>query len=95
MTKNIHSYYNKSCSRERDLPNADVAELVDAQDLKSCGLILRAGSIPAICTKERQPAMVVFFIFQNLNFSLKSAIISSANYYYIGMKEIFFMAKTF
>ena len=30
--------------------NADVAELVDAQDLKSCGLIIRAGSIPAICT---------------------------------------------
>ena len=30
---------------------ADVAELVDAQDLKSCGWINRAGSIPAICTK--------------------------------------------
>ena len=29
---------------------ADVAELVDAQDLKSCGPISRAGSIPAICT---------------------------------------------
>ena len=33
--------------------NADVAELADAQDLKSCGLILRAGSIPAICTSKR------------------------------------------
>ena len=31
--------------------NADMAELVDAQDLKSCGLILRPGSIPGICTK--------------------------------------------
>ena len=30
---------------------ADVAELADAQDLKSCGRIIRAGSIPAICTK--------------------------------------------
>ena len=30
--------------------NADVAELADAQDLKSCGWINRAGSIPAICT---------------------------------------------
>ncbi len=27
-----------------------MAELVDAQDLKSCGLILRPGSIPGICT---------------------------------------------
>ena len=33
--------------------NADVAELVDAQDLKSCGRIIRAGSIPAICTIKR------------------------------------------
>ena len=31
---------------------ADVAELADAQDLKSCGLITRAGSIPAICTND-------------------------------------------
>ena len=31
---------------------ADVAELVDAQDLKSCGWINRAGSIPAICTND-------------------------------------------
>ena len=31
---------------------ADVAELADAQDLKSCGRITRAGSIPAICTKK-------------------------------------------
>ncbi len=29
-----------------------MAELVDAQDLKSCGWINRAGSIPAICTKK-------------------------------------------
>ena len=29
---------------------ADMAELVDAQDLKSCGLIIRPGSIPGICT---------------------------------------------
>ena len=32
--------------------NADVAELADAQDLKSCGWINRAGSIPAICTND-------------------------------------------
>ena len=31
---------------------ADVAELADAQDLKSCGWINRAGSIPAICTND-------------------------------------------
>ena len=34
------------------LKHADVAELVDAQDLKSCGRIIRAGSIPAICTNN-------------------------------------------
>ena len=53
--------------------NADVAELADAQDLKSCGWINRAGSIPAICTNdvsvrtnrtdryENQSEMVDFF----------------------------------
>ena len=29
-----------------------MAELVDAQDLKSCGLIIRPGSIPGICTND-------------------------------------------
>ena len=35
---------------KKDIKYADMAELVDAQDLKSCGPISRAGSIPAICT---------------------------------------------
>ena len=37
-----------------------MAELVDAQDLKSCGLIIRPGSIPGICTIETPG-------FENLN----------------------------
>ena len=40
---------------------ADVAELADAQDLKSCGRIIRAGSIPAICTKKTRFLNLVFF----------------------------------
>ena len=47
LTFMLISYYNKYCLNK----NADMAELVDAQDLKSCGLILRPGSIPGICTK--------------------------------------------
>ena len=30
-------YYNKSCRKTKASLNADVAELADAQDLKSCG----------------------------------------------------------
>ncbi len=33
---------------------AQVAELADAQDLKSCGSFSRAGSTPALSTKNRQ-----------------------------------------
>ena len=46
--------------------NGDVAELADAQDLKSCGRIIRAGSIPAISTKKNNysKAMVVYFCIQ-------------------------------
>ena len=46
-------YYNIHCRKtSASLINADVAELADAQDLKSCGRITRAGSIPAICTNN-------------------------------------------
>ena len=41
-----------SLGQASSILNADVAELVDAQDLKSCGWINRAGSIPAICTND-------------------------------------------
>ena len=53
IDKHYLKYYNKSCRKTNAsyIINADVAELADAQDLKSCGWINRAGSIPAICTK--------------------------------------------
>ena len=42
---------------------AGVAELADAQDLKSCGLIIRAGSIPAICTRIKNRVVITLFFF--------------------------------
>ena len=53
IDKTAFKYYNNHCRKTTaSLINADVAELADAQDLKSCELITRAGSIPAICTKN-------------------------------------------
>ena len=37
LTIYIDTYYNYFCRKTRPVQNADVAELVDAQDLKSCG----------------------------------------------------------
>ena len=56
MQKFCNNYWQmwKFCSTILNVSsiNADVAELADAQDLKSCGWINRAGSIPAICTND-------------------------------------------
>ena len=55
---------------------ADVAELADAQDLKSCGPISRAGSIPAICTirtssiSKDELEVLIFKIIENVEKTL-------------------------
>ena len=49
---------------------ARVAELVDARDLKSLGVMHRAGSIPALGTsnfKELADFWVVFFFLEIMN----------------------------
>ena len=51
MTSHLKSSIITNVVRQGQFNNADVAELADAQDLKSCGRIIRAGSIPAICTR--------------------------------------------
>ena len=54
IDKMLRKYYNNHCRKTNaSFIDADVAELADAQDLKSCGLITRAGSIPAICTNNK------------------------------------------
>ena len=73
MQKFCNNYWQmwKFCSTILNVSsiNADVAELADAQDLKSCGWINRAGSIPAICTKIRNCIWTVSFLFYNIHFN--------------------------
>ena len=66
MTSHLKSSIITNVVRQGQFNNADVAELADAQDLKSCGLIIRAGSIPAICTtivKRKNLDILRFFRF--------------------------------
>jgi hypothetical protein len=45
-----------------DKDYAQMVELVDTQDLKSCDLKSRAGSIPALSTKQESPFIWGFFV---------------------------------
>ncbi len=56
------------------LTPAQMVELVDTQDLKSCDLKSRAGSIPALSTKPLYESREAFFL-QNVKHFKKDCVL--------------------